>query len=92
LKKEIVFKDPGLTLFDFMPMLKEDVHQLMLWGVQEVSPFEWMNYLVEEVGELAKAISEFTYRTGFQATISEEAIQVATLALKIAKMAEGYKE
>jgi len=55
-------------------------------GVQNVSPFEWMTYLVEEVGELAEAISEAEYRKGTFDDIYKEAIQVATLALKIAEI------
>ena len=82
----LIFKDPGLVKEDIQPMLVEDLFQLEKWGDQKRSPFEWMNYLIEEVGELAAAISEFVYREGTRKEISEEAIQVATLALKISKM------
>ncbi len=67
-------------------VLKENERQLEKWGVQNVSPFEWMTYLVEEVGELAEAISEAEYRKGTFDDIYKEAIQVATLALKIAEI------
>lgn len=87
--KDIVFIDPGLFQKDIIPILKEDQRQLRKWGIQERSPFEWMNYLTEEVGELAKAISEAVYRDGDPGQISKEAIQVATLALKISKMSQG---
>jgi len=90
--KEMIFKDPRIWLDDINPLIREDERQIKKWGVQEASPFEWMTYLAEEVGELAAAVSEFIYRDGDQRQISKEAIQVATLALKIAKMAEGYKE
>jgi len=90
--KEVIFKDPDLSPDDINCLMMESYRQIKKWGFQEVSPFEWMNYLVEEVGELAAAISEFAYRDGDQDQISIEAIQVATLALKIAKMAEGFKE
>ncbi len=56
------------------------------WGVQTHSLFEWQNYLTEELGELASAIDEHEYRNGAKIEIYKEAIQVATLALKIAEM------
>jgi len=56
-------------------------------GIQNRTPFEWLAYLTEEVGELGKAISEAHYRNGHWAEVKREAIQVATLALKIAEMA-----
>lgn len=65
----------------------ENIYQLNKWGVQTRSSFEWYCYLGEEVGELSKAISEFEYRRGPFGNIFNEAIQVATLALKIAEMA-----
>lgn len=92
MKKEIIFEDPGIRLHDIDPIMKEDVRQLSIWGNQKVSPFEWLAYLTEEVGELAKAIISFAYFGSDKKRISEEAIQVATLALKIAKMAEEFKE
>lgn len=64
----------------------ENRHQIQKWGVQTHSAFEWMTYLTEEVGELAKAISEYEYRNGEKEEIVKEAIQVITLALKIAEM------
>lgn len=71
----------------------ENICQLKKWGVQERSPFEWMAYLTEEVGELAQAISdEMVYRDGSHKDIVDEAIQVATLALKIAEMAQDERE
>jgi len=64
----------------------ENYKQLEKWGVQDRSPFEWMIYLTEEVGELAQAISENYYRKGSDDDVKKEAIQVATLALKICEM------
>lgn len=69
-------------------LYEENLRQLEKWGVQERSPFEWMCYLTEEVGELAEAISEYIYRDGGWIDIHKEAIQAATLALKIAEMAQ----
>jgi len=75
----------------------ENEKQILKWGIQERTAFEWMAYLTEEVGELAKAISEEQYRDGNNVEIIKEAIQVATLALKIAEMfnkedVEGVKK
>lgn len=70
-----------LTIID-----EENKRQLREWGIQCRSPFEWLTYLVEEVGELAEAISESYYRDKNKISIRNEAIQAATLALKIAEM------
>lgn len=64
----------------------ENDRQLDKWGVQTRSPAEWHLYLSEEVGELAEAIAEHYYREGHAIEAVHEAIQVATLALKIAEM------
>lgn len=64
----------------------EILHQLEKWGVQTHSPFEWLAYTTEELGELSNAISENYYRGGLVEPVIQEAIQVATLALKIAEM------
>jgi len=64
----------------------ENSRQLIKWGVQERTAFEWLTYLAEEVGEVAKAISEHEYRDGYAEEVINEAIQVATLSLKIAEM------
>ena len=64
----------------------ESQRQIRKWGVQTHSLFEWCNYTTEELGELAKAISEFEYRKGSKEDIYKEAIQVSTLSLKIAEM------
>lgn len=57
----------------------ENVRQLMKWGAQDRSPFEWLAYLTEEVGE-------HHYRSGAASDVVDEAIQVVTLAAKIAEM------
>ena len=64
----------------------ENERQLLKWGIQTYSPFEWLTYTTEELGELAQAISEHEYRDGTKEAVVKEAIQVATLALKIAEM------
>ncbi len=65
---------------------EENKRQLDKWGIQTHSMFEWLTYTTEELGELAKAIAEYEYRDGTWMEIRKEAIQVATLALKIAEM------
>ena len=65
---------------------EENRRQLRKWGVQTHSAFEWLTYTTEELGELANAISEYEYRGGEREDVVKEAIQVATLALKIAEM------
>jgi len=67
-------------------ILDEHNHQIKKWGVQDHDINEWLNFTMEELGELAEAISEHKYRNGSKGNIVYEAIQVATLALKIAEM------
>ena len=71
----------------------ENSNQLLKWGIQTHTSFEWLTYTTEELGSLAKAIGEYEYRDGTREKIVSEAIQVATLALKIAEMFEagGYQ-
>ena len=64
----------------------EHGRQLWKWGIQSHTLFEWLAYTTEELGELAKAISEHEYRDGKAEDIFKEAIQLATLSLKIAEM------
>jgi hypothetical protein len=66
----------------------EHFAQIRKWGVQTHSAFEWLTYTTEELGSLAKAIGEHEYRGGSKERVISEAIQVATLALKIAEMFE----
>lgn len=90
-----IYKDQELkTIKDLMLGIKEESErQIRKWGVQERSLFEWFIYTSEELGELAKAISEFEYRGGSKIDIINEAIQTATLCLKIAEMVdEGKRE
>jgi len=64
----------------------ENERQLAKWGVQDRHPFEWLAYTTEEVGELAQAISGFVYNNEPPQNVVNEAIQTATLCLKIAEM------
>jgi len=72
----------------FKSVVEENKRQLSIWGVQSHTLPEWQMFLTEEVGELARAISEFMYRGEKSSNIYDEAIQVATLALKMAEMIE----
>ena len=70
---------------------KESDNQIEKWGIQTHTLFEWLNYTMEELGELAKEIAEHQYRSGTKKEIYEEAIQTATLSLKIAEMINDSK-
>lgn len=65
---------------------EENLRQIAKWGIQDRTPFEWMTFLTEEVGELAEAISECEFRQAGKIYVFQEAIQTATLAIKIAEM------
>ncbi len=67
-------------------VLLEGEKQVAKWGIQNRTSFEWMAFLTEEIGELAKAICEYEYRGALSTDVYKEAIQVATLSLKIAEM------
>jgi hypothetical protein len=69
-------------------VLEENNRQLDKWGYQDHDAFYWMVFLTEEVGELAAEIADSHWDRGdaTDATVAMEAIQVATLALKIAEM------
>ena len=70
-------------------VVNEKSNQLLKWGVQIHTSFEWLTYTAEEVGSLAKAIGEYEYRDGTKEKVISEAVQVATLALTIAEMFEA---
>lgn len=73
-------------------IINESQLQIMKWGIQTHSAFEWLTYTTEELGSLAKAIGEYEYRDGTKEKVVSEAIQVATLALKIAEMFEEQSQ
>jgi len=66
----------------------ENTSQIIKWGIQSKSAWEWLTFTTEELGELAKAIADYEYGHGPREEVVKEAIQVATLALKIAEMFE----
>ena len=65
-------------------------HQQVLgkWGVQVHEKKWWLIFLFEEFGELAKALAEYNFRQGPIDDVYDEAIQVATLSIKIYRMAK----
>jgi len=70
-----------------IPMVEaENKRQIMKWGIQDREPFEWLGFATEELGELAEAIGEWQFRKGTIEDVVSEAIQTATLCLKIAEM------
>jgi NTP pyrophosphatase (non-canonical NTP hydrolase) len=71
-------------LFDLIRI--ESDRQIKKWGIQDRNPFEWLAYTTEELGELSCAISEWEYRNGLRSEVIKEAIQTATLCLKIAEI------
>lgn len=85
--------DVSIQQADFDAVTEELIRQHNKWGVQTRSPFEWLAYLTEEVGEVSDAIQGLVYgvRTiaigrDMKKEIYDECIQVATLALKMARM------
>jgi len=64
----------------------ENIRQLKKWGVQDHSPCEWVTITSEELGETSKAILEYHFGKGTAEQVVKEAIQTATLCLKIAEM------
>lgn len=85
-------KDLCLTNIDklIISVKEENKRQIEKWGIQDHPLPEWMLILNEEVGELNKAVLEQWYESGdfreLKNRTYKEAIQVATLALKIAEM------
>ena len=51
-------------------VLEEHFRQIDKWGIQTCTPFEWLVYTMEELGEVAEAIGEHEYRDGTVEQIS----------------------
>jgi hypothetical protein len=86
-------KDLCLQTNDFHKEIEmENQHQLAKWGIQDHDPFAWLAFATEELGEMSKAISEYLYRDGCREEVVTEAIQTATLCLKIAEMFRHSKD
>lgn len=88
------YKDRCFVDFNWIvnELEKENNRQLAKWGIQIHSAFEWLTYTTEELGSLAKAIGDYEYRNGSRKEVISEAIQVATLAIKIAEMFKFSKK
>lgn len=70
-----------------VPMvLKENGRQLDKWGIQELHPCTWLTVVAEELGEMSEAILKYEFEGGDSADVVKEAIQTATVSLKIAEM------
>jgi hypothetical protein len=85
-------KDLALTATKLISLVyRENARQLEKWGIQDHDPFRWLAFALEELGELSAAIAEYHFRNGSPEDVVKEAIQAATLCLKIAEMfiAEG---
>lgn len=82
-------KDLCLETFNsfISPMIYWENHkQIKKWGIQKHSAATWMLILSEEHGELAQAILQYHYEGKDIDKIIKEAIQAATVAIKIAEM------
>ena len=78
--------DAGLSDDIWRQLQNEDMSQIAKWGFQKHGIFQWLAFITEELGELSEAISEYVYRDGDIDDIRKEAVQVATLAAKVAEM------
>lgn len=70
-------------LFDMV--MAEHHRQIDKWGIQEHNVSWWLTFLGEEYGETCDAAAEHHFRGGSAKNVVKEAIQTATLALKIAE-------
>jgi len=52
---------------------EENMKQITKWGIQKKSAFEWLTNTAEELGSLAKAISEHEHRDGPKEKVVAEA-------------------
>lgn len=89
MRKKLDLTDFGLDDTGFAGLIeKEDEAQVAKWNYQTHSAFEWLAFITEELGELSEAISNCKFREGDKEAIVAEAVQVATLAIKVAVMAK----
>ena len=93
MKKNKEFTDLNLSNLDNLLFFikKENEKQIKKWGVQTHDTIVWNTILNEEVGELTKEMLEIYIDDSGEAnrhykSAFHEAIQVATLSLKIAEM------
>lgn len=86
----VELRDIGIHFPDLDLISEESEKQISKWGIQTHDMWVWLAFITEELGELSQAISEYMYRKGEKGDIEKEAIQVATLALKLAVMAKAF--
>lgn len=80
-------RDLELKRFNFNAAVRlEHSNQIRKWGIQDHTPAEWLMFATEEVGEVAEAIAEWQYGGADPSNVVKEAIQAATLLIKIAEM------
>ena len=87
-KRKIIYEDKGLKNFDRLArmIIQEHMHQIDKWGTQNHPAFTWLGFATEELGETSEAISKYQFENGEKKQVVYEAIQTATLMLKIAEM------
>jgi NTP pyrophosphatase (non-canonical NTP hydrolase) len=86
------YEDVGIPSDTIFAVHEESERQIKKWGVQKRKLMEWLCFTTEELGELAEAIAEHEYREGKKEDIIKEAIQTATLCLKIASMVSASQD
>jgi NTP pyrophosphatase (non-canonical NTP hydrolase) len=80
-------KDRGLYYYNWKEAIRQECErQIEKWGIQDHEPETWLMYLVEEVGEIAEAIQSERVGAKRKSEVVKEAVQAATLAVKIAEM------
>lgn len=83
--RELFIKDSRCLDDDIITLIQDEhVYQIDKHGAQFAPATEWLAYLTEEVGELSKAILDYQYQDGPIESVVSEAVQVMTLAAKIA--------
>ena len=86
--KDLQLKDKRLLY----AILAENKKQIEKWGIQDHDPADWLMFATEEIGELAEAMADYKFRNGNNLNVAREAIQAATLTLKIAEMFLNIEE
>ncbi len=83
-----LYKDRCLDNMHLLSELLEEEHrrQLKQFGVQEHSLYKWVTCIMEELGELSEAILENDCGAAPLTDVTREALEVATLALKVVEM------
>ncbi|MBD3405689.1 MAG: hypothetical protein GF411_06105 [Candidatus Lokiarchaeota archaeon] len=81
----------------YLPILMDDIKsenllQIEKHGIQTKTLEEWVTFTVEELGEVARAVTDHKYKNKPISAIYWEAISTATLCLKIAEMAHTANE